>query len=141
MPILDRDKFKPDPNTSGYLGLIEAGRWHVECGVYTRTGNWERTWATCEAILSLVTERFDEVEDAVMAYAPKLNHWLEEVVTPEELGRRMLAAMMETKTVAVSAGDSGWGSAYFDGPDYVHGHAVEVVVNETGQLIRVGIAG
>jgi hypothetical protein len=141
MPLIDRSMFQPDPQFGGLNGCFAAGRWRFDCGLYTKANDLERAWATCEALVGLLVDRFDEVERAVGVFAPTLNHWTEEDVTPAELARRMLEAMERTQTVALSVGDAGRGSAYFDGPDYVLGHAVEVVAREDGRLVRVGIAG
>jgi hypothetical protein len=141
MSRIDRSQFRPDAQTGGLTGTFTAGRWQFEGGLYTKVGDLERAWATCEALVGLLVDRFDEVERAVAGFAPTLNHWTEEEVTPAEMTLRMLDAMGRTATVGLSVGDAGWGSAYFDGPDYVLGHAVEVVAREDGRLVRVGIAG
>ena len=141
MPLIDRGQFRPDPQTGGLTGTFTAGRWQFECGFYTRSGDLERALSTGEALVGLLVDRFGEVEQAVAAFAPTLSHWTEEEITTDELARRMLEAMERTEMVALSVGDAGWGSAYFDGPDYVLGHAVEVIAREDGRLVRVGIAG
>src|SRR5262245_36223469 len=132
MPLIDRSNFLPDDRLDGMHGTFTAGGWRFDCALYTRSGDLERAWTTCEALVALVVDRFDEVERAVTEWAPKLDHWTPERVTHAELIRRVLEAMSGTDEVALSVGDEGLGSAYFDGPDFVLGHAIEVVADEDG---------
>jgi hypothetical protein len=140
MPVIDRSRFQPT-DSGGMTGTFAAGGWRFDCHLYAKSGDLDRAWRTCEALVGLLVDRFDEVERAVAGFGPTLNIWAPDDVSQAEAVRRTLEAMGRTEVVYLSVGDAGRGSACFDGPDFVRGHAVQVTAAEDGRLSNVTLAG
>ncbi len=104
----------------------------------------ERTWANAERIATFLETRFLEIEAKIRTnLVPDLELWLDEEdqVETNEVERRVLDAMRGTDPVGFTIYDAGASSIYFDGPDFVEGHSVEVQFDEQGRLACVGLAG
>src|SRR5262245_36776150 len=106
MPVIDRSRFQPT-GSGGMTGTFTAGKWQFDCHLYTKSGDLERAWRTCEALVGLLVDRFSEVERAVAEFGPTLNLWAPDDVPQAEAVRRVLEAMSRTGVVYLSVGDAG----------------------------------
>lgn len=142
--LIDRTVFSPDPQVSGLKGTITISGRRYEGFLNTWTGNMERSWANAERIATFLETRFAEVEAEIREnLVPDLELWLDEdeQVDSGEVERRVLEAMRATNPVGFTIYDAGASSIYFDGPDFVEGHSVEVQFDEQGRLVCGGLAG
>jgi hypothetical protein len=131
--LIDRATFRPH-KYGGVAGVVTTGGKRFECSVKTESADVERAWENAELLLRLVLDRFATIERRVRSdLVPNIDHWTSEKVSLAELARRTTAAMRASKTVVLNVTDTD-SEAIFDGPDFVRGHAVSVVVNKDGRI-------
>lgn len=145
MASVDRTLFSPDSRISGGLrgSFMVSGR-RYEGFLGTWTGDMERTWANVERIAAFLETRTAEIETKIRTnLIPELEIWLDEddEVETTEVEQRVFDAMHRTDPVAFTIYDAGASSIYFNGPEFVEGHSIEVQFDDNGQLVCVGLAG
>jgi hypothetical protein len=144
MAPIDRTCFEPDSQTPGLRGSFTISGRKYEGFLNTWTGDMERTWAQLERIATFLETRFAEIEATIRTkLIPDLELWLDgdDQADTNELEQRVLEAMRTTDPVGFTIYDDGASSIYFNGPDFVEGHTVEVQFDEQGRLACVGLAG
>jgi len=144
MPSIDRTRFAPDSQIPGLRGSFTISDREYEGILNTWTGDMERTWANAERIATFLETRFVEIESKIrINLIPNLELWLDEddEVETTEVEREVFDAMYATDPVGFTISDAGASSIYFNGPDFVEGHSIEVQFDEQGRLVCVGLAG
>jgi hypothetical protein len=144
VPAIDRKRFQPDNQFGGVKGSLEIGGRGYEGRIISWTGDLERAWATAEKIVAFLDRRFAEIENSIREdLLPSLEMWLDEDdgVAPDELEKEVLDAMRSTDPVKFVIYDAGASTIFFDGPDFVAGHDIQVQFDADGQLVGVGLAG
>lgn len=140
--LINRQQFRAHPSLPEYEGSVElAGRRYVG-HIRSWTGEMNRAWANAERIMSFLLEHYSEIEQKIRTdLVPDMDLWVSEPIGVEDLAQRILEAMSKTDPVRFLIYDTGASSIYFDGPDFVNGHLIEVQFGEGGRLACVGLAG